>query len=434
MFARVRLLKGFSKPLLYAIPSSWQTMPHTGSIIRVPLKKQIVPALVLETIQEVKTDFAIRDALCLEKFPRDHNYTSFVQKIADLYFLSPVHFYQRMRTFIFQTQRKTTESFETFTKEEKTTVSHVKLTDEQQVVVDYLSPLIKSSIYAPTLLHGVTGAGKTEVYKKLMQTCVQEKKTVLFLLPEVSLSMQFEILLRNQLPKTIPLFSFHSLTKTSEKKILWPHLLNEKPCVIIGIHLPVFLPISNLGLIIIDEEHEAGFQEKKHPKINSKYAAILRAYHYKIPILLGSATPSLNSLYNLEKRNWRLFSLTKRFSGTFPTIKLVSLSAKKYRQHFWITQELEHAIALRLAKKEQVMIYLNRRGYSFFVQCKQCGFIFSCTNCSVSLTLHKKGTNPSEHILRCHYCDYTQILPTACTSCNASEKQLLKKVSGWHNG
>src|SRR5207244_2882636 len=158
--------------------------------------------------------------------------------------------------------------------------------------------------FSATVLHGVTGSGKTEVYKNLIIQNFQLKKTSLLLLPEVSLAMQFEQLMRAQLPSNIPIFGFHSATPAKQKKVLWQSLIHNQPILIIGVHLPILLPLPNLGFIIIDEEHEIGYQEKKHPKVNSKEAAIWRAHAHNIPILLGSATPSLSTLYNVKTKKW----------------------------------------------------------------------------------------------------------------------------------
>lgn len=188
-------------------------------------------------------------------------------------------------------------------------------------------------------------------------------------------------------------------------------------------HLPILLPIYNLGLIIIDEEHEAGFQEKKHPKINTKELALLRAQLYNIPVLLGSATPAISSLYTAENKNWNIFKLTDRFAGNFPKVEIAFLKEKDNRASYWITKKLEKKIREKLLKKEQIIIFLNRRGYSFFVQCKDCGIIFSCLNCSVSLTLH------SNKIIICHYCGYQELEPENCRSCE-SKSSLIKKGVG----
>ncbi len=268
----------------------------------------------------------------------------------------------------------------------------------------------------------MTGSGKTEVYKQLLLHTINNNQSALFLLPEVSLALQFEQLLRAQLPNNIHIFGFHSATRPKEKKVLWQSLLSSKPVIIVGVHIPILLPISNLGLIIVDEEHEIGYQEKKHPKINTKEAALIRAQIAQIPILLGSATPSIATIHTARTKNWQIFSLTQRFAGRFPEIKIELLSKKEKRASFWITKALQHAIADRLAKKEQVIIFLNRRGYSFFVQCANCSFIFSCASCSVSLTLH------NNNLLTCHYCSFSQSMATACTSCSSSN--LIKKGIG----
>ncbi|MDR3549777.1 MAG: primosomal protein N', partial [Candidatus Babeliales bacterium] len=300
----------------------------------------------------------------------------------------------------------------------------VQLTDEQQAVVDGVSPYLITPVYKPTVLHGVTGSGKTEVYKTLITQNFDLKKNSLLMLPEVTLAIQFEKLLRAQLPAHIPIFSFHSATTTKNKRLLWHALLTQQPILIIGVHLPILLPLPNLGLIIIDEEHEIGYQEKKHPKVNTKEAAIWRASMHGIPIILGSATPSISTLYNVQTKGWDFYQLKKRFAGSFPTIQTVFLNDKKQRRNFWISPQLETAIRDRLAKKEQTILFLNRRGYSFFVQCKACSFVFSCKNCSVSLTLH------NDNLLTCHYCSLSMQLPNACTACKKDDSNFIKKGIG----
>ena len=275
----------------------------------------------------------------------------------------------------------------------------------------------------PVVLHGVTGSGKTEIYKQLIMRAIANNKTVIFLLPEITLALAFERRLKQELAD-IAIFGFHSGVTKKEKRDLWQQLVAHKSILIIGVHLPILLPIANLGLIIIDEEHAINYQEKKHPKVNSKEAALLRAKLNGIPIILGSATPAFSTLYNVKTKKWYFFQLRQRFSGTFPQIQMVLLTDKKERKNFWVSDQLERAITRRLEKKEQTIIFLNRRGFSFFVQCKACSFIFSCNNCSVSLTLHEKN------ILTCHYCGFVQQLPATCPTCHAGDKQLLKKGIG----
>lgn len=423
MFAKIRLLSGYQQSLWYQIPQKDTKACAVGSIIRVPLQRRTVSGVV-EYLTEHKPDvsFAIKPATALEPFPQDAQYSTFIKKLAQYYQIDHLILIKRMQSFLKQREVKARVQH---------TVEHaaqdhkeIMLTDEQQAVCDFLMPRITDPEYTPTLLHGVTGSGKTEVYKRLIEHTIANGKAVLLLLPEVTLAVQFARLLRRQLPETIKLYSFHSASGIAEKRALWNGLIAGEPLVILGVHLPVLLPIANLGLMIIDEEHEVGYQEKKHPKINSKEAAIWRAQLNNIPILLGSATPSLSSLDNVKTKGWHFYQLKERFAGIFPKVKTVSLADKKNRRNFWISTELERAMRGRLEAREQTILFLNRRGYSFFVQCKECSFIFMCDNCSVSLTLHGNGK------LSCHYCTSALQLPHECPSCKVSAKKFLKKGVG----
>ncbi len=426
MFARVVLLNGFEKSLWYKVTDqalSDKIIP--GAIVRVPLQRRYESAIVLQCACVLPDDvtFTIKNIHGLEPFPQDSLYGSFIQKVSDFYLLRPLYFYQRIRHFL----KEHHASDEVIVHSDAKSSGLVTLTDEQQSVVDYVMPRINQSAYTPTLVHGVTGSGKTEVYKYLIRSAIAQNKSVILMFPEVTLALQFEHLLRQQLGD-VSIFGFHSASKITEKRLLWDKLVRGDPMLIVGVHLPIMLPIQSLGLIIVDEEHEQGFVEKKHPKLNSKEIALWRAAHYNIPIVLGSATPSINSLYNAQRYGWKTFSITKRFAGGFPTIRkvLLTTTGTKRRNAFWISQELELAIRDRLSRREQIIIFLNRRGYSFFVQCRECGFIFQCPDCSVSLTLH---LTPRQ-LLRCHYCDHTKEMPRQCPTCSAPEKSLLKKGIG----
>lgn len=417
-YIHVRLLNGFPQLLTYAVPASI-TDDLVGTVVKVPLKDRVTSAYVCAQVAQLKNkpSFIIKDIHSIEAFPKDPHYKTFLKQLSAYYQVEPLHFVKRIKHFVNQEAEAQLESSGPIQLGQQIT-----LTAEQQIVVDSLAPSINSNVYTPALLHGVTGSGKTEIYKQLICTTFEQGKTTILLLPEVSLALRFEQILKTQLPSNYSIYGFHSGTRPKEKKQLWQSLLEGKPLIIIGVHIPMLLPIAHLGLIIIDEEHETGYQEKKHPKVNSKEAALMRAALHKIPIVLGSATPSISSLYNAKTKNWKFFSLQHRYSGAFPEIKIVILANKDRRPNFWITKELQAAIADRLAKREQIIIFLNRRGYSFFVQCKACSFVFSCGNCSVSLTLH--GADQ----LNCHYCANSQLLPQRCTSC--SSEQLLKKGIG----
>jgi len=423
MFIQVKLLNGFKQFLTYRVPTEWPAVPLEGLLVRVPLKEQFVPALVIKQMNALNepTTFTIKSAHSIEQLPDDYHYQTFIAQLANYYQIEKSIFIRRIYHFI---ENHDPEEVPLLTHRPETAHQIALLTDEQQAVVDFISPAIVTNSYCPTLLHGVTGSGKTEIYKRLIIHAHAQHKTTILLLPEVTLAVQFEAIMRAQLPSTITIMPFHSATTAKQKQMLWHALLHQQPVLIIGVHLPILLPIVNLGLIIVDEEHEVGYQEKKHPKINSKEAALMRAKLAGIPILLGSATPSIASLHNVKHKGWHFFQLKKRFAGAFPAVKTVLLPDKKQRRSFWISQELETAIKNRLIKKEQTILFLNRRGFSFFVQCKECSYVFECKNCSVSLTLHEND------LLACHYCGINKQVPPACPTCKAASSEFIKKGVG----
>lgn len=422
MFVQVRLLNGFSKPLTYQWPAAATQQP-IGTVVRVPLRDRIVPAIVTNVLdQSYQPAFTVRAIIALEPFPQDPHYYQFITTVAPYYQTDAIKLIQLIRHFL--RQRKSND-YVLPTNSYMHLPDTITLTPEQNAVTQFVSQALTKNIFCPTVLHGVTGSGKTEVYKQLIQEALRHGKTVLLLLPEVTLALRMAQLLREQLSPAIALHSFHSASSAAEKHALWQRLVNHLPTLIIGVHMPVLLPIANLGLIIVDEEHETGYQEKKHPKINSKDAAIMRAHMLAIPILLGSATPSISSLYNVKKRDWHFFQLKKRFAGAFAQVSTVLLTEnKEKRRNFWMSAELDTAIARCLERKEQAILFINRRGYSFFVQCNACSFIFRCSNCSVSLTLHDGNK------LTCHYCGFWCVQPSACPSCKASESTFIKKGIG----
>ncbi len=423
MFIRVQLLNGLPEPLWYSVPTEYHEQSLHGLIVHVPIRNRIVPALVLHEYRKkpLGISFAIKDIVGIESLPPDQHYSAFLKTLGAYYQKEPFHFIKRIHHFLAYKKEDTIITTESTSAQLE--LPSVVLTDEQQKVYDFIALKITTHIYEPTVLHGITGSGKTEVYKQLFVHTLKEQKSSLLLLPEVTLAITFENRLKKELPHA-PIYGFHSGKSPKEKKILWDNLQNSKPMIIIGVHLPILLPIAHLGLIVVDEEHDTGYQEKKHPKINSKHAALIRAQHANIPILLGSATPSISTLYNVKTKMWSFFQLKKRFSGSLPTVSVVSLTENKNRKEFWISKELESAIKERLRNKEQTIIFLNRRGFSFFVQCKACSFIFMCADCSVSMTLHEDDR------LHCHYCTSNYQLPLHCTQCKSNDSSFIRKGIG----
>jgi primosomal protein N' (replication factor Y) len=372
--------------------------------------------------------YAVRTILSVYALPADPSYKSFLERLSSIYFTQSLTLIERLRSFVIAADKQLVEGI---CDKAITIQNQPKLTvEQQQVVTDVLSDS-HAGVYKPTLLQGVTGSGKTEVYKALIVDLAMRGKSVIFLCPEVGLARQMQQIFQESLRDAILVGGWHSSSTPQERQAVWQAAILGHPVLVVGVHQPILLPLSNLGLIIIDEEHDGGYEEKQHPRINSKHAALLRARQYCIPIVLGSATPSVATLYHAEQNGWRRCFLTQRFSGAFPVVQHVLLSAQKKRPHFWISQELLTALADRIFQGKQAIVYLNRRGYGFFLQCVECGFIFECSRCAVSLSVHHdEHAGGYERMLSCHYCDFRMPVPGRCTSCDAKTDRSKSKGIG----
>ncbi len=270
------------------------------------------------------------------------------------------------------------------------------------------------------LLNGVTSSGKTEVYTYLIEEKLNQGKQVLFLLPEIALTTQLITRLQKYFGDKIAVF--HSKYSINERVEVWNNVLNNKPKaqLILGARSSLFLPFHNLGLIIIDEEHETSFKQfDPAPRYHARDAAIVLAKIHKAKVLLGSATPSIESYYNTKEEKYGLVNLNRRFGDVLlPEVELVDIKEKhrKKRMNGHFSDRLISLINDALEEKEQVILFQNRRGFSPIVECETCGVSPQCTNCDVSLTYHK-----FKNELRCHYCGYRQAMLQNCGACG-SEK------------
>ena len=319
MYVSVRLLKGYAQPLWYEIPQELQERISIGSLVKVPFRRTITSALV-ELVSEAKPDvsFTVKSIIACHAVPADEQYNALIERLSAYYQISPLFFMKRLRHFL---QEKNVPALALGQDTNQLSYSPITLTPEQQACVDQILSHVHAHAFAPFVLQGVTGSGKTEVYKAVMHEIINNKRSVIYLLPEVTLAVQISIILRTTM-QGIALYTFHSATSPAEKRALWNALQRGEPVVIVGVHLPILLPIKSLGLIIIDEEHETGFQEKKHPKINSKDIALIRASIARIPIILGSATPSITSLYNVAHKGGACSPYTSGLPVHFHTYSL----------------------------------------------------------------------------------------------------------------
>ena len=268
------------------------------------------------------------------------------------------------------------------------------------------------------LLHGVTSSGKTEIYIKLIEDYLKQEKQILYLLPEIALTTQLVGRLRDYFGNKVAVF--HSKYSNNERVEVWKQVLenSQKAQIVIGARSSLFLPFSNLGIIIIDEEHEQTFkQQDPSPRYHARDAAVVLAHSHHAKVLLGSATPSIETYFNTKSEKYGLVTISERFGNVMmPEIELVDLKDKYFRKkmsgHFSDTLIEEITIALSLS--EQVILFQNRRGFSPVVECMTCGHVPQCQQCDVSLTYHKHKNQ-----LRCHYCGYSMGNPVSCHSCSS---------------
>ncbi|MFB0909790.1 MAG: primosomal protein N', partial [Flavobacterium sp.] len=270
------------------------------------------------------------------------------------------------------------------------------------------------------LLHGVTSSGKTEIYIKLIEEYLVTGKQVLYLLPEIALTTQLVGRLRAYFGNRVAVF--HSKYSSNERVEVWKQVLqnSEKAQIVIGARSALFLPFADLGFVIVDEEHEQTFKQiDPAPRYHARDAAVVLANFYKAKVLLGSATPSIETYFNGMSGKYGLVEIKERYGNVMmPDIKLVDLKDKYFRKkmkgHF--SDTLIEAITSAMALGEQVILFQNRRGYSPLVECMTCGHVPHCQQCDVSLTYHKHKNQ-----LRCHYCGYSIAKPTHCHSCSSVE-------------
>lgn len=269
------------------------------------------------------------------------------------------------------------------------------------------------------LLHGVTSSGKTEIYIHLIKKAIEEHKQVLYLLPEIALTVQIMERLHRVFGDRLGIY--HSKYSDAERVEIWQKQLSDHPYdVILGARSAVFLPFKNLGLVIIDEEHETSFkQQDPAPRYHARSAAIVLAKMYGAKTLLGTATPSMESYYNAQQGKYGLVELKTRYKGVqLPEIQVVDVKDLRRRKMMSgpFSPQLLAAVREALKNVQQAILFQNRRGFAPMVECKVCGWVPKCKNCDVSLTLHK-----SINLLTCHYCGYTYPVPTECPNCGSTE-------------
>jgi len=298
------------------------------------------------------------------------------------------------------------------------TRGEIELSGDQQKALQEITENFKK--YQVSLFHGITSSGKTEVYMKLIEAYLDQEKQVLYLLPEIALTTQ--LIKRLQAYFGDKAYVFHSKYSLNERVEIYQKVLAEnKPCIVVGTRSAIFLPFKDLGLVIVDESHESNFkQQRPSPRYNAKDAAMVLAQQFDAKTLLGTATPSLESFYNVQQKKFGYIRLNKRYRGILPPeISLIDLKDKRKRKrvkgHF--SDTLIKAIQDKIDEGKQIILFQNRRGFSPILECNTCGHSPQCPNCDVSLTYHKFNNS-----LRCHYCSYQIAMQTKCLACSSTDQ------------
>lgn len=289
-----------------------------------------------------------------------------------------------------------------------------KPTAAQAGVIRAISGSIKEGSHKIFLLHGVTGSGKTEVYLQVIEEVLQAGKGAIVLVPEISLTPLMVRRFYSRFGDEVAVL--HSNLSLGERYDEWRRLKRGDARIAIGARSAIFAPVNNLGLIILDEEHENSYKQGENPYYHAREVALKRGKILGIPVILGSATPSVESFYWAKRGKFHYLELPERINqDKLPPVKIIDMreELKKGNTSF-LSHDLERAIEDSLARDEQVLIFLNRRGYANFILCRECGHVIKCQNCDISLTYHA-GANH----LRCHYCDFTRKVPKNCPQCGS---------------
>ena len=283
------------------------------------------------------------------------------------------------------------------------------LTPSQQKVVN---SVLENQQNAPFLLFGVTGSGKTEVYMQIIEEVLKRGETAIMLVPEISLTPQMVEQFSNRFGNQVA--ALHSALSEGEKYDEWRRIARGEASIVIGARSAIFAPLKNIGIIIMDEEHSDSYKQgDKSPRYHARDIAIWRAKYHSCPVLLGSATPSLESMARAEKGVYQLLVLKERVNGkSLPNVEIIDMNKEAKGGTSHITNRLLGEVSSCIDRGEQAILFLNRRGFSTFVTCKNCSETIKCPNCDITLTYHK-----SNRMLRCHYCGYATPLPKVCPHC-----------------
>ena len=409
------LLSGpFDKVFSYKINiSSYEV----GKIIIAPFRNQKLLGIILDEDPELIEDEKVKEVDCSIKLPP-------LSKI----YIEFINFFGKWNCIkrglvlkqIFNPHDKNSikkvedlKIYEFYKMPEIKSFSQINLNDNQKTVSKKIIKNFTQKKSSTFLLHGIAGSGKTETYFEAINFCIKNKKQVLILLPEIGLTSEWE----NRFEKRFGIVpdKWHSGIKKSVKKRIWARTILKKDLIIVGARSALFLPLSNLGLIIIDEEHDISFKQEEGQRYHARDMSIYLSSKAGIPAILASATPSIESLHNVFNKKYIHLNLPSRATGAqMPDVQIIDMKDNRPLSGNWISEPMVNELKRRYENKEQAMIFLNRRGYSNLTICRTCGHRMSCKNCNSWLIEHRK-TNK----YLCHHCGYKKPLSDKCENCSS---------------
>lgn len=398
---QVLLPVAVDRPFTY----SWENPLPPGQLVIVPFRNKPVVGVVWRTSSDYSGKAkAIEEVLDLPPLHLAH--LDFIQRVAN-YTLSPLGNVLRLSLNPdFVADKATRKKIQIGTP--VLGGEHVQLSPDQDSAATQIIHCINAQEFQPFLLDGVTGSGKTEVYLAAVEAALAHQKQTLVLLPEIALTSQW--LNRFERRFGCAPLQWHSGLTPSQRRQIWQATLKGEAKVVVGARSGLFLPFQDLGLMIVDEEHDGSFKQEEQVIYNARDMAVLRAHIEHCPIVLASATPSLETVQNALAGRYKTLELRTRHGGaSLPTIKTIDM---RQQSKGWLSAPLIQMMQSTLSKGEQVMLFLNRRGYAPLTLCKGCGYRFMCLNCSASLVEHR-----SSNRLHCHHCGVSQDIPKECPDC-----------------
>ena len=421
-YAQVVLGLPVDKPFTYAIPDNLRESIKPGQRVEVPFGRRLLIGYVVGFLNktQVKKIKPLKSIIGQEPL-FDRQMLELTRRVADYYCASwgevieaahPASVRKRKRP-ISRIQPLPSASQESSQRQEK-----LSLSPQQRHVLRPIIKSIRKKSHQVFLLHGITASGKTEVYLQAIAEVLAQGRTAIVLVPEISLTPQTEERFKSRFGQTVALMHSHLLA--SQRAYQWQMVKEGRARIVIGARSAVFAPVKDLGLIVVDEEHETTYkQQDSSPRYHAREVAILRAKLTKAAVILGSATPSLESFYRAKRGQIKLLTLPERVTKRdLPQVNIIDMReeiATRKRRINIFSRAMEVMIDEILRKGEQAILFLNRRGFSTFINCPKCGFVAKCKRCNVSLTYHY-----ATKTLRCHYCNFNIEPPQICPQCNSN--------------